>query len=284
MVPVTYRLAEAADRERIIEVCRTVNVDDYVIDDFEKWFGRGSVLLAERGTETLGMLRTSVLLDGSGWVSSVRVRSEIQSRGIGRALTAEALSRLGTGGVRLVRLMTSAANHRAIRSFGAAAFREETRMHVLVRDQGATKAPDTAPLAVVGITPDSEEVRQAPQVAAMAGLIALDYQILAPTPEAVESLARLGSLHEDATGSLAVVTTHERGGTGRLSIQPTVTAPAMYDAIVALAEGMRIGSVHCFVPKGTPLEPLLVRGFHLSSWAAEAVVMRTDLPGSPGSV
>jgi GNAT superfamily N-acetyltransferase len=118
----------------MLEVTRNVwQGNDYVPFVWERWLadGSGHLTVAVRERTVCGLMHVEIQSDGTAWAEGIRVREELQSKGIGRALLNEGISWARRAGSRRMRLSTYGGNPASNRLAVKSGLLELARMKVL---------------------------------------------------------------------------------------------------------------------------------------------------------
>ncbi|HVS47640.1 MAG TPA: GNAT family N-acetyltransferase [Candidatus Dormibacteraeota bacterium] len=119
----TLRPMRAADRERVLEICRDVwDGRDYIPRVFDDWLADAgaSFQAAEIDGVVVGIQRIRPYAPGLVWYEGLRVASTHRRRGLARAMFASAIAEAKAQGFREMRLATG--NPDAVRLFEAGGF------------------------------------------------------------------------------------------------------------------------------------------------------------------
>ena len=120
----TLRPMRAADRERVMEICRDVwDGHDYLPRVFDGWLGDAGAAFqaAEVDGVVVGVQRLRPFAQGLIWYEGLRVASTHRRLGLARAMLASAIAEAKEQGFREMRLATG--NPDAVRMFESMGFR-----------------------------------------------------------------------------------------------------------------------------------------------------------------
>lgn len=119
----TLRPMRAADRERVMEICRDVwDGHDYLPRVFDGWLGDGGAAFqaAELDGVVVGVQRLRPFAQGLVWYEGLRVASAQRRHGFARSMLASAIAEAKDQGFREIRLATG--NPDALRLFESMGF------------------------------------------------------------------------------------------------------------------------------------------------------------------
>jgi GNAT superfamily N-acetyltransferase len=110
---ILVREASPFDTRDMLEITRNVwDGNDYVPYVWDRWLGdeAGHLTVALCHGIVYGLMHIEVQADGTAWAEGIRVREDLQSRGIGRALLADGIEWARRAGYPCIRLSTHGAN------------------------------------------------------------------------------------------------------------------------------------------------------------------------------
>jgi GNAT superfamily N-acetyltransferase len=110
---ILVREASPSDVHDVLEITRNVwEGNDYVPYVWDRWIadGRGHLTVGMRDGVLCGLMHIEVQPDGTAWAEGIRVREDLQSRGIGKALLEEGIRWAREARCPRLRLSTYGAN------------------------------------------------------------------------------------------------------------------------------------------------------------------------------
>jgi GNAT superfamily N-acetyltransferase len=110
---VRVRPAMASDTAAMLAITRGVwEGHDYVPYVWDSWLSdpRGYLSVAEIENTVVGLMHVTVQDDGTAWAEGIRVRDDVQARGIGEAMLRDGIAWVRAAGLSRLRLSTYGAN------------------------------------------------------------------------------------------------------------------------------------------------------------------------------
>lgn len=131
---ICIRPAMPADTRGMLEITRPVwDGNDYVPFVWQRWLAdpHSYVSVAEVLGRIVGLMHVDIQQDGTAWLEGIRVREDVQSRGIGQAMLEDAIGWLRGAGYPRLRLATYGGNPASNRLARKAGLREVATYSVL---------------------------------------------------------------------------------------------------------------------------------------------------------
>ncbi len=277
-VPIrVHTLVRGQEDEELVALLKAHNPEDYTLRYWE-WYWRTSteVLLAtDRSGTAVATCRWCLQPDQSAWIASIRVHPSLRGRGIGRALTAQAMARAHERGIATARLLTESFNAAMNTMAGQVGMEVCSWVSVWlaeVRALSATSLHDPSrPLE--GAREALRLLETSPLVQATAGLVCGWYVYHKPTVAWVESATKGGRLRIGASGAVWLEAETKRGTDRVLSVQPVVWSGGLPTEALQRAHAIGCVELHLLLPAGHKRDlTLLGAGFSLSPWASLAAI------------
>jgi GNAT superfamily N-acetyltransferase len=147
---VRVRPATERDTAAMLAITRDVwEGHDYVPYVWQEWLtdARGYLSVAEIERTVLGLMHIAVQDDGTAWAEGIRVRDDVQARGIGGALLQDGIAWVRAAGLPRLRLSTYGANPSSNRLARKAGLVEVARFRALscTAPAAASHAPTVRP-------------------------------------------------------------------------------------------------------------------------------------------
>lgn len=131
---VRVRPAVASDTTAMLAITHGVwDGHDYVPYVWDSWLtdSRGYLSVAETENTVVGLMHVTVQDDGTAWAEGIRVRDDVQARGIGEAMLQDGIAWVRTAGLPRLRLSTYGANPASNRLAQKAGLVEVARLRAL---------------------------------------------------------------------------------------------------------------------------------------------------------
>lgn len=192
------RKVTPADRAQILQVeaLSTPNLHylDAVYDLFQH--DDGEFMLVEEAGAVLGCAKFSVLPDGSAWLEALRVRPEVQGRGLGKRMYERFFELARERGIRTMRMYTGIENHASRGLAEHFGFRLEETFTGFTRPPGEVRAAREV-LTPVTDAGQAEALLLATQ-ADWGDFLVLNRTFYRLTPELCRALAAQGMVYARA--------------------------------------------------------------------------------------
>ncbi len=266
------------DREAVREVCEACYEDDYILRMGDAFLSTGTVLLARaEEEEPVGLVRLTVAMDGSSWLSALRVVPSRRRKGIGGVLcrACEDVARENRSTV--IRLWTEETNEAAYSLFRELSYRT---VRVFTRWWTSEMADLPVPEPARDIHEAWRRVLEADVYQASAGYTPLSLRFCRMSEPLLAELADAGRLFLDSSGAPCVLDSHVWGSFGQKMVEVTVLGDdiaAQLRAAGAFAPSDYVG-VGTFLPADDPWPDLAERaGLQQGSWGNRAVLCEKSI-------
>lgn len=279
-----FRVATADDRPSIIDLCTSIDPDDYVPAHLDRLMETGTFMLALDDGKLVGIDRVSRLHDGQLWLACARVHPDWRGRGLIGTLNGHAVALPKYRDAQFARLLISTTNTSSLRAAEKSGFHVAAEVSVV---EWEPKAPaDRRARAPSGFVPARAvdvylHVRMSPVFAAQRGLLYLTPDFGRPTDEYLALAEREGWLFQSRmAGPLFARDRPSREGKGMV-LQPFAsTTPGARQVLEFLRE-RRVDWAMLFLPdQPSATEPYIRAGFAYSDWGAHARVFEKELTPS----
>ncbi len=142
---IEIRVAKKNELHELDAILADLEPDDYVPEVIGEWIGRGSVLIALMNGAAAGMSHFDDVLDGSVWLSGLRVAKAARRSGIGGALSRFATTMPGKT---VFRLMISDENLASISVTEKAGFRRRCGVSLWRSERGGIGPAEFSPAEI----------------------------------------------------------------------------------------------------------------------------------------
>ncbi len=186
------------DKEAVRRVSRACYEDDYVLSYLDHMLQNGTLLLARVAQEAAGFVYFDRALDGSLWLSSLRVVPSRRRQGLGVALCRAGETLARKAGSDAIRLWTAESNAPARALFEGLGYRhlaDFTRWWLEVGPETSESPPEAVDSAGVWSAIEQSSLLQASQ-----GLLPLDLKFCRFGTYLKRQLGTSGWLYADARG------------------------------------------------------------------------------------
>lgn len=270
------RSARPADRSMIVDLCReAMGEDDYLIRNVDAWFVPGEVVVAEVNDRVVGVVRGQRLMDGSLWVSGVRVHPDFRGLGIAGMMTLHRVREAENEGVRTARMLVSAENTASLRVCEKTGFEKVLELAVYTREgrEGPRISHLDGQESLPGLTREPltmTEVSGSTFMEGMNGFVGLFFQFIRMDDRCAGRLSGSGRVFSFEGNGRFVMSPSE--GFSWMTVQVIRDHPALPSRLAHLLE--RTGGA-TFLPVNDPgiLRRYADAGFTPSEWAERAFVL-----------
>lgn len=174
------REARDSDREAVFEFCRhTWSWGDYIPHVWDKWLreAHGKVFVATVDGVPVGVQHVTIDKPGEAWLSGARTAPQYRRMGVATAITVKCLEYAKSMGVKVVRLVTEAANTAAIAAVQKMGFKPVAEFIEMELEEPSSEENIAASFWVdIGLLEDVWRFLQASEVYRMAaGLYTILY-------------------------------------------------------------------------------------------------------------
>lgn len=275
--------ATSRDREALRRVSQACYEDDYVLAILEDMLQTGTVLLASSREEPAGFVYFDTALDGSTWLSSLRVIPSRRRQGIGEALC-RAGERVATeAGSQEIRLWTAESNAAARALFEDLSYHHITDFtrwwRALEAEEPRQPTPVTDPSGVPG------GIRHSTLLEDSRGYVPLSLKFCR-FEDTLEALPERGGLYLTANGDPLVLDDEIWEMFDSPTVELTLLGDDLRGAIeAALGHAAAAGreGVGTYLPYGTPWAERARRiGLELGTWGRHARLYAKKILGEDG--